>query len=517
MSTTANDNSPATGLAGWLGSIRSRFYSGSRRYRTNTILIVLFGIAYCSWLGYTAYLPAIIFSTTQKSVDVSVEQIENGEMPYQFNWNLTGFRPVKESCIPSFWESGGELTEELRGYFLPVISDQHKLDDAAERPVVLLEANQDFIEQRKLTEGHASSEIIALASTGQVSGHRTMIPSPVSSFDLENLQKFYPGYSAEDFLVFTLSDSADTALLWRAGEMSLIVGMFFLIYVFTARYGWKKYLAEKLLESKLDNDDCGQDDDCQLAIQYINEQSTEVGSTLHEPFNPPSLEVKKKLQPIVFLTLFIVSIVAFLGFFLGAIFLARSVLELFAAYLAISLVYRSSRRFWGYLSRREPEEMKAWFPESKLPVGESNFYKYHKQVLERLGFKQIGEDKSCHFFACPNHRLLAVLGIERRKHTNYFSLFSVLQGGELVETTSLPKKIRARSLHQPDWFVTAAEELSLCQAIVKHREVIEEMQLDCQHEQFAITESNYTQVVQHIERLNETAWSSMIENTWFAV
>ena len=164
--------------------------------------------------------------------------------------------------------------------------------------------------------------------------------------------------------------------------------------------------------------------------------------------------------------------------------------------------------------------MQAWLPRQKLPVRESTFYQYHSRVLASLGFTQIGESGTRHFFACPNHRLLAVLGVTRRPKQRdsepYFSLISVLEGAEVVQTTSLAKRIQTRSRYQPDWFINAVDDSSLCQAIEKHRDVINEIQSQVPHAEFAITESNYTKVVQHIDRLYNMAWSAMMTNTWFA-
>ena len=519
MSTAATNNSPTSNPLSWLGSLESRYYSGSRKHIVNAILIMLCTVTYCSWAAYTACLPEIIYSTTQSPLNVSVEQLENGEVPYQFNWNLNGSRPAVESCIPVYFGSDDvNQNQELRGFFLPLISDHQKPDDVARQPVVILEANLEFIEQRKISLKNASLKLIELASADQIAGHRSTSSTPISSLDLTKLQEFYPGCSANDFVVFTANDSTDKTLFAGAVLWSSVLALFFAIFGWSAIGCWKKYVVEKRLETKIENSDFCQHNNCNLALQFINQRTAEPRPKLLEPFNPPPLEEEKKLHPVVcLLVVFILPLVT-LGCLIGGIYLAKTAWQLMVAMVVNLIIYRFLlRRLWAFFSRREPETLQAWFPQTKLQVGESTFYHYHRQVLDSLGFTLIGESGTRHFFACPNQRLLAVLGEERRSKEQYFSLVSVLQGGEIVQTTSLPKRIHTRSRYESSWFINPVDDSSICQAIEKHCEVIGEMQLVSPSDQFAITESNYQKVVQRVDRVYETAWASMLENTWFPI
>ena len=518
MDTTTTDNSPANGL----DSLKQRYFAGSQKHRTRAILIMTFAVVFCSRLVYILSLPAIIFSTTQNPVDITIEQIENGEMPYQLNWNLNGFRPAIDACIPAFWERRDNDNLEHRGFYLPLASDQQQADDVARRPVVVLEAGLDFIEKRNLTPmNQASSKIVELASLGQLSGHRSINPTPISPLELEKLQEFYPGYSAQDFVVFSADDSPEKSLLTLAGSGIGIIALFFIMWGLAAIGHWRKYRKETKFESKLDSLIVCQHYNCKSTLEFINQQTDALGEKFIEPFDLTSPDVEAKLNPFVCLSLFMISLVAFPAICFGIVCYVDTVLKAVAAGLAFLLIYRNFRRIWAYLNRREPEELEVWFPRRKLPVADSAFYRHHSKVLASLGFTLIGKSATRHFFASPNHRLLAVLGIQRaaknRLSQNYFSLLSVLEGGEVIQTTSRPENIYTRSLHQPDWFITPADDLSFCQAIEKHREVIHAMQCKDRHKQFAITESNYTSVVDHVDRLYDAAWSSMLENTWFAI
>ena len=519
METQNTNNSPTSSPQNWLGSLKSRYYSGSRKHKVNAISIMLGAITFCVWTAYTACLPAIIFSTTQNPVDVSVEQIENGEMPYQFNWNLSGFHPAIEACIPmSFDEDEVNQNPELQGFYLPLVSDRQKLGDEAKKPVVILEANLDFIQQRNFPDENASLKIIELAFAGQIAGHRSISSTPISSLDLEKLQEFYPGHSAHDFVVFTANDSTDKTLFADVVLWISILGLFFAVFGLSAMDCWKKHVAEKKLETKIENGDFCLHNNCNLALQFINQRTAEPSPKLLEPFNPPPLHEEKKLHPVTCLLAVTILPFSFLGITIGGFLLANNIWQQLPAMLVAFLAYRFiMRRLWAYLSRREPAILQAWFPQSKLQVGESTFYHYHRRVLDGLGFTMIGESGTRHFFACPNQRLLAVLGEERRSKKQYFSLVSVLQGGEIVQTTSLPKRIRTRSLHESCWFINPVDDSSICRAIEKHCQVIGEMHLENPSDQFAITESNYLKVVQHVDRVYETAWASMLENTWFAI